>query len=113
MTFAQRLRELRKENHMTLDDVGHAIGVGRATVYKYEHGVITNISLDKVDKIAALFNVCRPYLLGWSDDRQKTMSEVSILSDNKMFVKAYSMMTEEERKVLSDLLIKAYARYQE
>lgn len=113
MNFAQRLKELRKENRMTLEEVAESIGLTRATIQRYESGKITNVPLETYDKLAALFDVCRPYLLGWSDDRKKNMSEVSILSDNKMFVQAYSMMTEEERKVLSDLLIKAYSRYQE
>ena len=110
MTFAERLRELRKEKHMTLDELGQAIGVGRATKYKYEHGIITNIPIDKVNKLSAVLGVSRPYLLGWSEDRNMIMSDVSILSDNKIFVKAYSMMTDDERKQLSDLLIHAYSR---
>lgn len=111
MTFAERLRELRKGNHLTLDDVGKAVGVGRATVYKYEHGIITNIPIDKITLLAKLFGVSRPYLMGWSDDRTMTMSEVSILEDNNMFVQAYSMMTPEEREIISDILIKSYGRY--
>ena len=47
MAFAERLRQLRKEKHMTLEELGNAIGVGRATVYKYEHGVIRNIQMDE------------------------------------------------------------------
>ena len=113
MAFAERLRQLRKEKHMTLEELGNAIGVGRATVYKYEHGVIRNIQMDKVDKLSELFGVSRPYLMGWTDNRHMTMSEVTILSDNAMFVQAYSAMTYDERKQLSDLLIQAYARYQE
>ena len=113
MTFAERLRELRKEKRMTLDDLGHVIGVGRATIYKYEHGVITNISIDKINKLSEALGVCRPYLLGWSDQRDATISEVNMLSDNAIFLKAYTMMTEEERILLSDLLLSGYARYQE
>lgn len=110
MTFAERLRELRKEKQMTLDELGKELGVGRATIYKYEHGIITNVPIDKVNKMSSLFGVSRPYILGWSDDRTKTMSDMSILTDNNIFVQAYSKMTEEERKQLSDLLITAYAR---
>lgn len=113
MNFAQRLKELRKENKMTLEEVAESIGLTRATIQRYESGKITNVPLETYDKLAALFNVCRPYLLGWSDDRRKTMSEVSILSDNTMFLQAYSAMTEEERKFLSDILIAAYGRYVE
>lgn len=112
MSFADRLRELRKENNMTLDEIGRAIGVGRATIYKYEHGIITNIPLDKINKLSAMFGVSKPYLMGWSDDRNLIMSDVVILPDNDMFLQAYGAMTHEERKTMSDILIAAYARYQ-
>ena len=113
MTFAERLRELRMEKHMTLDDLGKAVGVGRATIYKYEHGVITNIPVDRIARIANALGVSRPYLMGWSDDRNASMSDVVILANNNMFLQAYGAMTYDERKLMSDLLIKAYARYTE
>ena len=69
MTFADRLRQLREEKGLTLDEVGQYIGVGRANIYKYEHGIIVNIPPDKVHKLAELFGVTRPYLMGWTDDR--------------------------------------------
>lgn len=68
MTFAERLRQLRIEQDMTLDEVGHAIGVGRAAIYKYEHGIVTNVPPDKVHQLAKLFGVTRPYLMGWTDE---------------------------------------------
>ena len=48
MTFAERLRELRLEKHYTLDDIGKLLHVGRATVYKYEHGIIKNLPIQKI-----------------------------------------------------------------
>ena len=70
MTFAERLVELRKEHNMSLNDIAACIGVQRATVYKYEHGLITNIPPDKVHTLANLFGVTRPYLMGWTDERK-------------------------------------------
>ena len=111
MTFGQRLKQLRKEKGMTLEDVAGNIGVTRATIQRYETGKITNVPLETYDKLAALFGVCRPFLLGWTDDRGATMSDVSIMSDSSTFVQAYSALTQEERKLLSDILIIAYGRY--
>ena len=113
MTFAERLRELRTEKNLTLEEVGQILGVGRSTIYKYEHGIITNVPMETYDKLSELFGVCRPYLLGWSDNRELNMSEVNMLSKDTMFLKAYTMMTDDERKRLSDLLITGYGRYQE
>lgn len=75
MTFAERLRELRTEAHMTLDEVGNRIGVGRATIYKYEHGIIENVPTEKVHQLANMFGVSRPYLMGWTDEPHANPSE--------------------------------------
>ena len=69
MEFADRLKELRIENKMSLNDIAEYLGIQRATVYKYEHGLITNIPPEKVHQLAILFNVSRPYLMGWSSER--------------------------------------------
>lgn len=69
MTFAERLRMLRLEAGMSLDDVGKAINVGRSNIYKYEHGVVTNVPPEKIHALANLFGVTRPYLMGWTDER--------------------------------------------
>ena len=71
MTLGERIRELRKENDMTLDAVAKHIGVGRATVLKYENGMITNVPSDKIELIAKLFNVSPEYLMGWTDERNR------------------------------------------
>ena len=69
MTFAERLKELRTEKGMTLDDVARHIGVKRPNIYKYEHGIILNVPPEKVHKLAQLFGVTRPYMMGWTDER--------------------------------------------
>lgn len=68
MTMGERLKALRKEKRMTLDDVAKRIGVGRATVLKYENGMITNVPSDKVESLATMFGVSPAYLMGWTDD---------------------------------------------
>lgn len=75
MTTGERLKKLRKENRMTLEDVAKEIGVSRATVLKYENGVITNIPTNRVHQLANLFKVSRPYLMGWTDERKANPSE--------------------------------------
>ena len=69
MTFAERLRALRTEKRMSLDDVAKHIGCGRANIYKYEHGLVTNVPPERVHQLANLFGVSRPYIMGWTDDR--------------------------------------------
>jgi len=84
MTVGERIKELRKEQQMTLEDVAQAIGVGRATVLKYETGAISNIPTERVHQIANLFKVTRPYLMGWTDERKVNPSENLDMVANKL-----------------------------
>ena len=70
MTFGDRLKELRKESGMTLEEVARHINVSRATVLKYETGAITNVPTVRLHQLANLFKVSRPYLMGWTDERK-------------------------------------------
>lgn len=54
MTIAELIGKKRKELGLTLEDVGRAVGVSKATVQRWESGVIHNM---KRDKISALSHV--------------------------------------------------------
>ena len=120
MTFAERLKGLRNEQKMSMEDVGRHIGVGRATIYKYEHGIIVNVPPEKVSMLAELFNVSPSYLMGWSDQRdpnenndgsnQKQRIPIPHIPipDGTRFVQAYSVMSREDRITLINIFSRAY-----
>ena len=63
-----RIRELRIQHDMTLDDVARYLGINRQAVYKYEQGIVTNIPLDKIEKMADLFGTTPDYIAGWTNN---------------------------------------------
>ena len=65
--FAQRIKSRRKELRMTLEDVGNALGVTRVAVSRWENGLINNINIDKIEKIAEVLQCPPSYLMGWTD----------------------------------------------
>ena len=67
-TPGERIREMRMRNHLTLDDVAKRLNVNRQAVYKYEHGVVTNIPLDNLEKMAEMFGTTPGYLAGWIEE---------------------------------------------
>ena len=69
MTVGERIRALREEKDMSLAEVARQIGIGRSTLYKYETGTIRNIPPDNIHALANFFGVTRPYLMGWTDER--------------------------------------------
>ena len=58
----------RKELGLTLEEVANRVGVSRATVQRWEKGVLQNPGRDKIAALAAALQVSPEYLLGWSDD---------------------------------------------
>ncbi len=67
MTIGSRIKELREQKGMTLADLGSAANVNRATIQRYESGVITNIPSDRITNIAKALNVLPSYLMGWDN----------------------------------------------
>lgn len=62
-----KIKNLRIQNKMTLEEVGERIGVSKQTLYKYENNIITNIPSDKIESLAKLFNVSPALIMGWND----------------------------------------------
>ena len=68
MEFKDIIKKRRLELGMTLEEVAKQVGVGRATVQRWESGVIVNVRRDKIVKIAAALKTTPGYLMGWKDD---------------------------------------------
>lgn len=61
-----RLKQLRKEKGLTLDEIQSKTGIKRGTYNNYENGV-TEPKLETWQKLADFFGVSVPYLQGISD----------------------------------------------
>ena len=49
---ANKIRELRKKNKLTLDEVAEALGTSKQTIHRYENGIISNIPHEKIEMLA-------------------------------------------------------------
>ena len=70
MDFKERLRNLRKENHMTQTEVGEVLGYVYTTISNYESGR-NQPSINDLIALADCFHVSVDYLLGVTDMRQR------------------------------------------
>lgn len=59
-----RLKQLRKEKGLTLDDIQSQTGIKRGTYNNYENGT-TKPKLETWQKLADFFGVSVPYLQGY------------------------------------------------
>lgn len=67
MTIGDRIRIAREHSNLTQEELGSRCGTTKQTIYKYEIGKITNIPLDRLQKIADAIGVTAAYLMGWED----------------------------------------------
>lgn len=67
MTLPERLKELRKEKHMTQAQLANVLGVAKGTVAMWEMGK-RNPSLETLEQMSAVFDRTVSYIMGTSDD---------------------------------------------
>lgn len=72
MTIGQKIKELRKELDMSVDDLASKLGKNRATIYRYERGDIENLPLDVLEPLANALETTPGYLMGWEDTPKRT-----------------------------------------
>lgn len=51
------LSDRRKELHLTLEEVGNAVGVSKSTVKKWETGYISNMRRDKISALSKILDL--------------------------------------------------------
>ncbi len=119
-TVGERIRDLRIRNNLTLDDVAKYLGVGRQAVYKYEHGTVTNIPLENIEKMAKLFNVAPGYISCWTDEtgNADTSSNRSadlgaIQPDEADIIKTYRSLPAPGKQYVQQQLVAARLMYGE
>ena len=71
MEFKDRIRSLRLEHKMTLQEVADSVGLQKAAIYKYEHGLIVNPKRTLIEKLATLFQVSPAYLMGVDEPKRE------------------------------------------
>ena len=112
MTIGQRIKTLRKQRGLSIDDLAVKLGKNRTTVYRYENGDIENLPLSILDSLADALDTTPAYLMGWSDDSDESSQN----DDNELKMKHVKLwrkefdsgilLTEEENQKLLE-----YARF--
>lgn len=96
MTIYERIKRRRKELGLTADQVAKALGVSRATVYRYESKDIEKIPFDTIQPLADVLQCSAEYLMGWDN-----------ASTEKLTTKFSQLTAEQQKSVLEyiDFLI--------
>ena len=75
---ANKLKELRKEKRLTLEDLAQKIGTSKQTIQRYESGKIANIPHEKVEALAAALGTSPSELMGWGEDLPYGIMPISV-----------------------------------
>lgn len=73
--IGERIKEVRKEKDMTLEDIARRIGVAKSTVQRYEAGLISSPKQPVLAAMAKAMNVNEEWLCGTSDEREEHFSK--------------------------------------
>ena len=57
MKTNELIRKRREDLHLTLEQIGNYVGVGKSTVKKWESGFISNLRRDKLAKLAEILQI--------------------------------------------------------
>ena len=81
--IGEKIKALRKERGMTLDELARAIGTSKQTIHRYESGTINNIPPEKITKLAKELGTSPSDLYGWDEGCDfPTLSLKSGISDS-------------------------------
>lgn len=100
--FSRKIKELRLQRKMTLEQVGDIVGVGKSTVRKWETGMIANMRRDKIGLLAQALGTTPAYLMGWEDD--KTTPPITITEGERELLNLFRMLPDEAQKLYLQVL---------
>lgn len=101
MGFSERLKNLRKQAHLTQVDVAEKLGISQPAYASWERG-IKKPTQENLIKIAHIFNVSIDYLVGKSDVE---LEDVELDNVELLFRMNSQGLTEEEKKIFKKELI--------
>ena len=107
--FGKRLKDLRKEKHITQQQLGDMVGVTKVSICCYENGTRTP-TLDTLIDLADSLNVSLTYLLGTDglaiaeDDKTNTINiakeEIQLIKELRRHIKLYEKLLEDPKRTM-------------
>lgn len=104
-----KIKRLRQERCMTLEQVANIVGVGKSTVRKWETGTIANMRRDKIALLAKALRTTPAYLMGWKEDSKETVQvpssdEPNLSEGEEMLLELFRQIPEDAQKMYLEVL---------
>lgn len=91
MNLGEKIKYAREAAGLTQQDLGVICSTTKQTIYKYETGIVTNIPLDRLEKIASALGVSSAYLMGW-EEKKEIPDELTLTEGEKKLVELFRMV---------------------
>jgi transcriptional regulator with XRE-family HTH domain len=101
--MAQRIKDLRKEKNLTLEQVAGIVGVGKSTVRKWETGMIANMKRDKIASLAKALGTTPEYLMGW-EEKKSSPSEPVLTEGEKALLDLFKRVPEDQQQLVLQMI---------
>lgn len=105
--MAHRIKELRQEKGLTLEQVAEVVGVGKSTVRKWETGMIANMKRDKIADLAKALGTTPAYLMGWNEEEKEkkdSPSEPQLTEGEKVLLDLFNRVPEDQQQLVLQMI---------
>lgn len=79
MEVYERIKNRRKKLGISADNVADALGVSRATIYRYESADIEKLPTTIIEPLSKILRCSPAYLMGWSEPTTKKGVVINVL----------------------------------
>lgn len=99
-----KIKQLRLEKNMTLEQVAVIVGVGKSTVRKWETGMIANMKRDKIALLAKALSTTPAYLMGWDENPTIPVDDQIITEGEQMLLDLFRQVPDEKQKMVLQMI---------
>lgn len=99
--IGQRIRQQRHALDMTQEELGKKIGVTKATINKYETGIVHTLPRPKIEALASALQITPAYLMGWTENNTNVNNGLNngVIGQNYGTMSVSTQSKEEEELV--------------
>ena len=104
--LGRKIKELRLERDMTLEQVATIVGVGKSTVRKWETGAIANMKRDKIALLAKALGTTPAYLMGWKENTEQGESPdtITLTEGETMLLELFRRVPEDKQQMVLGMI---------
>ena len=106
--FAKRLKETREDRGITATELAEALGINKATIYRYETAEFQSVKQKRLRAIADYLNVNPDYLIGATDNKRTVKDAEDLLSSitdaEKSLLELFRRVPEDRRQMVLEMI---------